>query len=649
MKCSHVVALAVFLAPFTSTASDPSSAVFEAIRNNDLAFLSSLHESDIDTKDAKGATPLMHAAAFGSPEALKLLLDKGAAVNAKNTFDATALLWAAGDAVKARMLVEHHADVNVQSKQGRTPLMLAARGDGNSATVALLLAKGADPRPADRRGMTALHFASNAGDVESMRLLMEKGADVNAVDGRGDSPLMVAAGSVSVDAVRVLLSKGARVNVARVLSQSVKNGPIALAKVTPLMQAAPYGSPELIKALLDGGADVNAHDCREMTPLMFAVGSENQNAAVVRLLLRAGASVNSKSNVGETALDWAAKFGNPTVIALLKEAGARPGSARTEAPHTDLQKPREAPHAMLQSVALLQRSSAEFFRQSGCVGCHHQPATAVALRAARKAGLKVDESAARDQAELLRLNWELSADDMLQGIHRGGGSERIVNQLLGMSAAGYGPDSMTDAALADVVATQRRDGHWFEEPEPRAPIADSVIARAAYAIRAIQLFGWPGRRAEFDQRIGRARDFLSEAKARTGDDRAMLVLGLFWSEAPKPQLERAIHDLMGHQQADGGWSGNDNLPSDAFSTAESLVALNESAAASTADPAYRHGVEYLLKNQFQDGSWYVPSRAIKFQPYFQSGFPFDHDQWISMAATAMAVSALAPSTVASVK
>jgi hypothetical protein len=60
------------------------------------------------------------------------------------------------------------------------------------------------------------------------------------------------------------------------------------------------------------------------------------------------------------------------------------------------------------------------------------------------------------------------------------------------------------------------------------------------------------------------------------------------------------------------------------------------------DPAYARGVVFLLKTQFPDGSWYVRSRSPKLQPYFQSAFPFDHDQWISTSATAMAVMALAP-------
>jgi len=54
------------------------------------------------------------------------------------------------------------------------------------------------------------------------------------------------------------------------------------------------------------------------------------------------------------------------------------------------------------------------------------------------------------------------------------------------------------------------------------------------------------------------------------------------------------------------------------------------------------GVKFLLDTQWADGSWYVRSRSPKFQPYFQSGFPFDHDQWISSTATAYAVRGLAP-------
>jgi squalene cyclase len=108
------------------------------------------------------------------------------------------------------------------------------------------------------------------------------------------------------------------------------------------------------------------------------------------------------------------------------------------------------------------------------------------------------------------------------------------------------------------------------------------------------------------------------------------------------------------QREDGGWSGNPYLKSDAYATGEALYALYESGAISTSEPAYRRGVDYLLRTQYPDGSWYVRSRAMKFQPYFESGFPYGHDQWISAAATSWASMALSAgaktsaSTVASV-
>jgi hypothetical protein len=54
------------------------------------------------------------------------------------------------------------------------------------------------------------------------------------------------------------------------------------------------------------------------------------------------------------------------------------------------------------------------------------------------------------------------------------------------------------------------------------------------------------------------------------------------------------------------------------------------------DAVFRRGVDYLLAAQQPDGTWHVVTRALGFQPYFQSGFPYEHDQWISQAGTAMA-------------
>ncbi len=100
--------------------------------------------------------------------------------------------------------------------------------------------------------------------------------------------------------------------------------------------------------------------------------------------------------------------------------------------------------------------------------------------------------------------------------------------------------------------------------------------------------------------------------------------------------------LLSEQRADGGWSQIPTLASDAYATGEALVALRESGALKPMDPGYQRGVEFLMSTQLEDGSWYVQTRAVPLQPYFESGFPHGEDQWISMAATNWAAMALVP-------
>jgi N-acyl-D-amino-acid deacylase len=83
------------------------------------------------------------------------------------------------------------------------------------------------------------------------------------------------------------------------------------------------------------------------------------------------------------------------------------------------------------------------------------------------------------------------------------------------------------------------------------------------------------------------------------------------------------------------------MESDAYATGQALAALRESGVVDPGDQAVGRGVAYLLRTQLEDGSWLVKSRAVPIQAYFESGFPHGADQWISAAATAWAVRALA--------
>jgi ankyrin repeat protein len=622
-----------------------SDRFYQAIRNDNARDLKALIGSqDVNAKDSRGATPLMYAAAFGNARQMKLLLEAGADVNAQNTFHATALIWAGGDAVKSRLLIEHGADINVRTQQGRTALMAAAKRNGNADLVRLLLEKGADVKTP---GDTTLILAAQSGDVEIMRLLIDSGADVNCISPRlGETPLMYAAASDSVEAVRFLLAKGANPNVglksmSRVIGGSTLD--TGIGKQTPLMWAAPTGSPELIRALIDAGANVNAQDIQGISPLMLAVASENQDLGVVKVLLQSGANVNPRSGRGETALDWAKKFGSRPVIAALQEAGAREGVPYQAPPVPDRSTTRDAAKAVEQSIALLQRSSAEFFKQSGCVGCHHQDATAFAVRAARAAGIPLDEAVARERVNVMKSSLGSEQELQLQGVLAEAISIK-TNHLAGLWASGYNPDIVTDAAVVSVVSGQYTDGHWQRYiGAVRSPTGVSNIVGTAEAVLALQRYGIPARAAEFRERVTRASVWLQKATPHSTYEHALQLLALAAAGVGKDAVKRVADSLLAQQRSDGGWAGNPNLRSDAHSTGVALHALRESGFLSAAGLAHRRGVQYLLSTQYPDGSWHVRSRAAGFQPYFQSGFPFEHDQWISAAATAWAAEALARS------
>jgi len=125
----------------------------------------------------------------------------------------------------------------------------------------------------------------------------------------------------------------------------------------------------------------------------------------------------------------------------------------------------------------------------------------------------------------------------------------------------------------------------------------------------------------------------------TTEDSVAQLLGLKWAGADSAAVSRTAKRVLALQREDGGWAQTPYLKSDAFATGTALYALKESGVAGT-DTAYGKGVAYLLSTQAADGSWYVASRAPKFQPYFKGGFPYEHDEWISMWATGYAAVAL---------
>jgi squalene cyclase len=136
---------------------------------------------------------------------------------------------------------------------------------------------------------------------------------------------------------------------------------------------------------------------------------------------------------------------------------------------------------------------------------------------------------------------------------------------------------------------------------------------------------------------------LFKARPQTPEDRVFQLLGLRWAgiNPKQPIIRNGVRGILAQQRSDGGWAQLPSIASDAYATGQALVAVSEAGALPAASPAFKRGIAFLLKTQLEDGSWYVKSRAMPFQPFFESGFPHGHDQWVSMAASNWATMALA--------
>jgi ankyrin repeat protein/mono/diheme cytochrome c family protein len=571
----------------------------------------------VKLKAAGGSTPLMFAALYGDAESVGQLIDRGADVNAANEAGATALMWAVDDADKTRVLLEHGADANATSGEGATPLLIALRYRHTAAVVKLLLDHGVKPDAKPYQGSGV--FAAAGGDEATLRALLDHGVDASRLSGG-----LTDAVESGCDACVDLLIKAG-------------NKP---ALNSALIRAANERDLRRVNLLLDRGADPKfAMPGIGFTALMVAAVSEGPVLEKVEALISHGADLNARTGENRTVLDLASPQGDSAVTKVLQNAGAQLG---TTPPETVLKaKPAASARAALdRSIPLLQRSDVAFIKKSGCVSCHHDNLTAMTVAAARKQGVGIDEDTAQAQRKVIANYIEGNRENFLEGRAIAGGADTAGYILLGLAAENWPPDPATDAMARYLKNRQWADGAWTVFPG-RPPIESSDIEVTATALRALKIYGPKARRAEYDSAVDRAADWLAKAHPFNNEDRVFQILGLVWSGKPD-RARQAAGDLLGLQRSDGGWAQRATLASDAYATGQALVALRESGVLKISDAAYKSAAQFLIGTQLEDGSWYVRSRSIAFQPYFESGFPHGRDQFICAAATNWAAMALIP-------
>jgi Ankyrin repeats (3 copies)/Squalene-hopene cyclase C-terminal domain/Prenyltransferase and squalene oxidase repeat len=422
-----------------------------------------------------------------------------------------------------------------------------------------------------------------------------------------------------------------------------------------LLQTASHGDLRATRLMLDRGADANAVDPLGRTALMYAAISDQLPLDVVKLLIERGADVNARSkhaqsgDTGLTALDLAKTRGETPIVALLIKSGATTGADRPT-PALKPQRGNTIPNAIQHSLPLLQRAAANFTAKSGCVSCHNNNLGAMAVGLARRAGFRVDEWIAAQEVKANALYIEQRRDILHQGSFTAQSGVGAIADifgpgllgyiLVGLEAEHYKPDLNTDAVAMYIKTRQMPDGRWASGAgDTRPPLCADYIGQTALSMRALQLYAPKIDKAGYEKTIQLAAALLAKAEPKTNQDQIWRLLGLAWAARDKDAIKKAQRELLAAQRSDGGWSDLASMDSNAFATGMALVAL-QTAGLPVSHPAYQRGVQFLLKNQLEDGSWYVKSRAAGLQPYFESGFPHGVDQWISAAGTSWATMAL---------
>ncbi len=638
-----LLALPAFLAaaePAVAPGSEPE--IIRAVRSGDSVLMVALlgRGADVSAHGLRGDTALHVAAYRGDDAAVRALLDRGAPPDALNDAGATPLLYGAGNEEIVRALLGHGAHPNVASKLGFTPLMAAAAHRDSHRVVRLLLDAGADVRAKkDGQEMMALK-ALYGGDLETLRLLLDRGASPQQTKGVEPSPLAMAAYFDDGAGLSLLLERGADINFDADFAGHALNW------------ALYSGHTELAQVLIQKGADLHFKSPwgHQTPPMVFAGYGETGDPAVARMLLARGANVNEANDAGANALTFAMRSGpHSQLVAFLEQEGARMPPAVASAKALSA---RHMPDAVgiaeraQRAVDLLQRASTGFVDnrfvrdQAKCVSCHHQYLPAVAFALGAERGLRIDVAALGHQLDAQLRMWhplEESAREMEDPIPDA--PVQVGYGLMGLHAVGYAPDAMTEAFVRYLMNGQSPDGSWHWT-DLRPPLEGGRFAATAWAVRAVQLYPVPGAADATRSCLSRARRWLWKAEPRTFGDGVSQLMGLAWSGEAHWRLRGLAASILAKQGADGGWAQLPGIESDAWATGEALFALREAGRVSAADAAYARGIQFLLRTQYDDGSWWVHSRTWPFQPHFDSGFSHGNDQWISAGGTAWATLAL---------
>jgi ankyrin repeat protein len=304
--------------------------------------------------------------------------------------------------------------------------------------------------------------------------------------------------------------------------------------------------------------------------------------------------------------------------------------------------PEQLRDSAARAISLLQSGQKTWYSKINCHSCHHQFQPAMAFRVARTHNVPVDEAVARADALKAFAYTDFDAAVQYRDVQ-----ETVMDlgyALVAANATGLEPNLASQAYAHLVAGRQDPSGAW-DDLHQRPPQSYSNFTQTAIGLRAIQLYSHPSQKADVAARVAKARAWLLAHTPRDTEERTWQLIGLAWAGGPdKAFLDKAARALAAAQYSDGGWSSIEGRESDAYATAEVLVALHDAGHFPTSNPAWQRGLNYLVSTQAPDGSWHVTSRLhppAQLSPaYFESGYPYGHDQYLSASAASYAIMAL---------
>jgi ankyrin repeat protein len=323
-----------------------------------------------------------------------------------------------------------------------------------------------------------------------------------------------------------------------------------------------------------------------------------------------------------------------TLMMFVLVATATPAVAQT---------PAELRDAVIKALAPVQKAQEPWFtaNKQVCASCHHQYQPSLAYRAARERGVPVNETIAR--ADAVKAFTFADIDKAIQYQYVIEPSVDDAYRMMAAHAAGVAPNLGAAIYARLLISRQNADGTW-DGFHQRPPSSHSRFTMATLGLRAVQLYRHASQKGAADAAVARARGYLEKNAAPDTEGRAYQLLGLKWAGADSGRLRRLGRELLSQQQADGGWESRAGRGSDVYSTGQALVALHDGAGVPASDAAWRRGVAWLLKTQAADGTWHATTRlrppAPLSPPYFNAGYPYERDQFLSMSGAAWAIMAL---------